>query len=152
MLPLNLPYYAAKISEKEGKRTIYDVVRRKYVALTPEEWVRQHFVNYLIIEKKYPAGLIANEVALTLNGTSKRCDTVVYGKFLAPLMIVEYKAPNIEIKQTVFDQIIRYNIIMRVRYLVVSNGIDHYCCCIDYEKNSYSYLDGIPDYPIIEST
>lgn len=152
MLPLNLPYYAAKISEKEGKRTIYDVVRRKYVALTPEEWVRQHFVNYLIIEKKYPAGLIANEVALTLNGTSKRCDTVVYGKFLTPLMIVEYKAPNIEIKQTVFDQIIRYNIIMRVRYLVVSNGIDHYCCCIDYEKNSYSYLDGIPDYPIIEST
>lgn len=151
MPSLNLPYYAAKISEKDGKRSIYDVVRQKFVALTPEEWVRQHFVNYLITEKSYPKDLIANEVSLTLNGTSKRCDTVVYDRFLTPLMVIEYKAPHIEIKQSVFDQIVRYNIIMRVKYLVVSNGINHYCCQIDYDKNTYTFINGIPEYAGLEA-
>lgn len=150
MPSLNLPYYAAKISEKDGKRSIYDVVRQKFVALTPEEWVRQHFVNYLITEKSYPKDLIANEVSLTLNGTSKRCDTVVYDRFLTPLMVIEYKAPHIEIKQAVFDQIVRYNIIMRVKYLVVSNGINHYCCRIDYGKSTYTFINGIPEYDGLE--
>lgn len=148
---LNLPYYTTKISEKDGKRSIYDVVRKKYVAITPEEWVRQHFVNYLIRDKNYPKNLMANEVSLTLNGTSKRCDTVVYDRFLTPLMMIEYKAPHIEIRQAVFDQIVRYNIIMRVKYLVVSNGINHYCCKIDYDKNTYAFIDGIPDYADIET-
>lgn len=150
MPSLNLPYYAAKISEKDGKRSIYDVVRQKFVALTPEEWVRQHFVNYLITEKSYPKDLIANEVSLNLNGTSKRCDTVVYNRFLTPLMVIEYKAPHIEIKQAVFDQIVRYNIIMRVKYLVVSNGINHYCCRIDYGKSTYTFINGIPEYDGLE--
>lgn len=149
MPSLNLPLYAAKISEKNGKRSIFDIVRRKYVVLTPEEWVRQHFINYLITEKGFPAELIANEVSLVLNGTSKRCDTVIYNRFLAPLMIVEYKAPHIEITQAVFDQIVRYNMVMRVEYLVVSNGMVHYCCKIDYEKGSYSFIEGIPEYQFI---
>lgn len=151
MPALNLPYYAAKISEKGGKRFIYDAIRRKNVALTPEEWVRQHFVNYLITEKKYPDTLIANEVPLSLNGMSKRCDTVVYNRFLTPLMIIEYKAPSVEITQTVFDQIIRYNMCMHVNYLVVSNGLSHYCCLIDYKNGTYSFLNSIPDYPFLKS-
>ncbi len=143
MLSLNLPTFAAKVKEKDGKHTIFDPVRRKYVALTPEEWVRQHFVNY-------PKELLANEVPLKLNGTSKRCDSVAYNRFLAPLMIVEYKAPSIEITSAVFDQIVRYNMVLHVRYLAVSNGISHFCCKIDYENFTYSFLEGIPEYKELE--
>lgn len=150
MPTLNLPYYAAKISEKDGKRFIYDVVRQKFVALTPEEWIRQHFVNYLITECRYPKERIANEVSVALNGTAKRCDTVIYGRYLDPLMVIEYKAPSVAIGQAVFDQIVRYNMALRVCYLVVSNGIDHYCCRIDYERNTYSFVPGIPDYEQLE--
>ena len=107
MLPLNQPKFSVKVTEKAGKPSIWDPVRRKFVALTPEEWVRQHFVNYLVTEKSYPQELLANEVAVKLNGTSKRCDTVAYNRFLAPLMIIEYKAPHIEITSAVFDQIVR---------------------------------------------
>ena len=121
MLALNLPGFAPKVAEKNGKRTIFDPVRQKYVALTPEEWVRQHFVNYLITRKSYPKELLANEVLVKLNGTSKRCDTVAYNRFLEPLVIVEYKAPHINITNTVFDQIARYNMVLRVEYLIVSN-------------------------------
>ena len=150
MLSLNLPTFAAKVKEKDGKHIIFDPVRRKFVALTPEEWVRQHFVNYLITDKGYPKELLANEVPLKLNGTSKRCDTVAYNRFLAPLMIVEYKAPTIEITKAVFDQIVRYNMVLRVRYLTVSNGINHFCCKINYENLTYSFLDGLPEYGILE--
>lgn len=150
MQPLNLPTFAAKVKEKEGKRSILDPVRRKFVALTPEEWVRQHFVNYLITDKGYPKELLANEVPLKLNGTAKRCDTVVYNRFLAPLMIVEYKAPTIEITSAVFDQIVRYNMVLHVQYLTVSNGISHFCCKINYENFTYSFLDGIPEYNALE--
>ena len=125
-------------------------MRRKFVALTPEEWVRQHFVNYLISDKGYPKELLANEVPLKLNGTSKRCDTVAYNRFLTPLMIVEYKAPHIEITSSVFDQIVRYNMVLHVRYLAVSNGISHFCCKIDYENLTYSFLEGIPEYDVLE--
>lgn len=128
---------------------IFDPVRRRNVALTPEEWVRQHFVNYLITEKKYPGELIANEVAISLNSLSKRCDTVVYNCFLEPLAIVEYKAPTISITQDVFEQIARYNITLHVKYLIVSNGLDHYCCEIDYENQTYHYLKEIPDYSLL---
>ncbi|MEG1748079.1 MAG: type I restriction enzyme HsdR N-terminal domain-containing protein [Tannerellaceae bacterium] len=151
MLLLNLPTFAAKVVQKDGKQTIFDPVRRKYVALTPEEWVRQHFVQYLITEKGFPKELLANEVALTLNGTAKRCDTVVYDHFLIPLMIIEYKAPTIDISRTVFDQVARYNIVLRVQYLVVSNGMNHYCCKIDYLTGTYSFLDGIPNYDALEN-
>lgn len=146
MLSLNLPGFAPKVIEKDGKRTIYDPVRRKYVALTPEEWVRQHFVNYLVTVRNYPKDLLANEVMVKLNSTSKRCDTVVYDRFLVPLVIVEYKAPSIPITRSVFDQIARYNMVLRVGYLIVSNGINHYCCKIDYDSQTYGFLDGIPAY------
>lgn len=150
MLSLNLPTFAAKVKEKDGKHIIFDPVRRKFVALTPEEWVRQHFVNYLITNKGYPKELLANEVPLKLNGTSKRCDTVAYNRFLTPLMIVEYKAPHIEITSSVFDQIVRYNMVLHVRYLAVSNGISHFCCKINYENLTYSFLEGIPEYNVLE--
>ena len=146
MLTLNLPGFAPKVTEKDGKRTIFDPVRRKYVALTPEEWVRQHFVNYLISFKNYPKELLANEVLVKLNGTSKRCDTVAYNRFLAPLVIVEYKAPTVSITNAVFDQIARYNMVLHVEYLIVSNGLNHYCCNIDYNNQTYVFLNGIPGY------
>lgn len=146
MLSLNLPAYDTKIAIKDGKNIIFDPIRRRYVALTPEEWVRQHFVHFLVAHKGYPASLMANEVLLHLNGTKKRCDTVLYKRDLSAWMIVEYKAPHIEITQAVFDQITRYNMVLKVEYLVVSNGMQHYCCRLDYEKQSYCFLQDIPLY------
>ena len=146
MLSLNLPVFEAKVTRKGGKTVIFDVIRRRYVALTPEEWVRQHFVHFLLNHKGYPQALMANEVQLQLNGTKKRGDTVLYRRNLTAQMIVEYKAPDIEITQAVFDQITRYNMVLKVDYLVVSNGIQHYCCRINYENNSYAFLPDIPDY------
>lgn len=146
MLSLNLPPYATKVAVRDGKNTIWDIIRRKYVALTPEEWVRQHFVHFLIEHKGYPASLLANEVALTLNGTSRRCDTVLYDRTLSPRMIIEYKAPHIPITQKVFDQICRYNLVFRVDYLIVSNGLSHYCCRMDYAHQSYQFLTDVPEY------
>lgn len=149
MFSLNLPPYATKITLRDGKNMIWDVIRRKYVALTPEEWVRQHFVHFLIEHKGYPTSLLANEVALTLNGTSRRCDTVLYDRALSPRMIIEYKAPQIPITQKVFDQICRYNLVFHVDYLVVSNGLSHYCCRMDYANNSYQFLSEVPEYSIL---
>ena len=146
MLSLNLPSYEIKIAERNGKNVIFDMLRKRYVALTPEEWVRQHFVHYLTDYKGYPKGLLANEIQLDLNGTKKRCDTVLYNKDLSAKLIVEYKAPHIEITQTVFDQITRYNMVLKVDYLIVSNGHQHYCFRIDYEHNSYTFLQDIPEY------
>ena len=150
MQPLNLPGFCPKVIEKEGKRMVFDPLRRKYVALTPEEWVRQHFVNYLITHKNFPQELVANEVLIKLNGTSKRCDTVAYNRFLTPLMIVEYKASTVNITSAVFDQIVRYNMVLKVKYLTVSNGINHFCCQIDYDKQAYTFLEEIPDYKLLE--
>ncbi len=146
MLPLNLPSYDIKITQKDGKTFILDVLRKKYVALTPEEWVRQHFVHYLLEHKGYPQGLLANEVQLNLNGTKKRCDSVLFGNDMKARMIVEYKAPSIEITQAVFDQITRYNMVLKVDYLIVSNGLNHYCCKIDYQTKRYTFLPEIPFY------
>ncbi len=146
MLSLNLPAFDIKIAQKEGKNIIFDVLRRRYVALTPEEWVRQHFVHFLIAQKGYPPALMANEVQIKLNGTVKRCDTVLYRRDLTPRMIIEYKAPDIPINQSVFNQVTRYNMAMRVDYLIVSNGIKHYCCRMNYEQNTYAFLSDIPEY------
>lgn len=146
MLSLNLPAFDTKISVRNGKNVIFDVIRKRYVALTPEEWVRQHFVHFLIAHKGYPMPLMANEVLLNLNGTKKRCDTVLYKSDLSARMIIEYKAPHIEITQTVFNQITRYNMVLKVDYLVVSNGMQHYCCKINYEDQSYIFLEDIPQY------
>lgn len=149
MLSLNLPAFDAKIIVKDEKKAIFDIIRRRYVALTPEEWVRQHFVHFLLTYKGYPQALMANEVQLQLNGTRKRCDTVLYRRDLSAQMIVEYKAPDVVITQAVFNQITRYNMVLKVDYLVVSNGIQHYCCRMDYERNTYTFLQDIPDYRLL---
>lgn len=126
--------------------TIYDTLRRKYVKLTPEEWVRQHFVHMLVERKGYPGALMANEVALKVGEKQLRADTVLYDSRLCPRMIIEYKAPHVAITQAVFDQIATYNLLLRVDYLVVSNGLSHYCCRMDYEGRQYRYLQDIPLY------
>ena len=146
MYSLNLPKCPLKITAQNGKYYVFDLLRRKNVVLTPEEWVRQHFVNYLLTAKNVPKELMANEVAITLNALSRRCDTVIYDTYLKPLAIIEYKAPSVRISQDVFEQITRYNLVLRVQYLIVSNGMEHYCCHIDYDTNSYHLLKTIPSY------
>ena len=130
----------------DGITRVFDPLRGKFVALTPEEWVRQNFVAYLVSHKGYPASLLANEVSITLNGTSRRCDTVLYDRHLRPLMIVEYKAPHIQLSQRTFNQVARYNIVLRVKYLTVSNGLHHYCCMLDESSGRYRFLKEIPVY------
>ena len=146
MYELNLPKYGIKIKNDKGHQSIFDVLRRKYVALTPEEWVRQHFVHFLIEHKGYPKALMANEIQLAIGNKKLRCDSVLYDRTLKPRMIIEYKAPTVSITQKVFDQITIYNMLLHVDYLVVSNGIKHYCCRMDYENQKYLFLDDIPDY------
>ena len=146
MFRLNLPQYEIKISEKDGKRMIFDFLRRKYVALTPEEWVRQHFTHYLVEHKGYPKGLLGNEIELQIGDKRLRCDSILYNKVAQPQMIIEYKAPTVPLQQKVFDQISAYNLLLRVDYLVISNGMEHYCCKMDYEHQKYLFLQEIPDY------
>ncbi len=143
---LNLPTYLFKIKSEGQRKFIFDSIRKKYVVLTPEEWVRQNFIQYLINEKKYPSSLIAIEMALTLNKLSKRTDIVLFDRQGNPVIIVECKSPKVKITQDTFDQIARYNMKLKVNYLIVTNGITHYCCRMDYEKNTYSFLKEIPDY------
>ena len=146
MYELNLPKYGIKIKNDKGHQSIFDVLRRKYVALTPEEWVRQHFVRFLIEHKGYPKALMANEIQLAIGNKKLRCDSVLYDRTLRPRMIIEYKAPTVNITQKVFDQITIYNMLLHVDYLVVSNGIKHYCCRMDYANQKYLFLEDIPDY------
>ena len=145
-MEINLPPYEIKLREHEGKRQIFDFLRRRYVALTPEEWVRQHFVHYLMAYKGYPKGLLTNEVELSVGEKKLRCDTLLYNKALQPQMIIEYKSPEIELTQRVFNQITTYNFLLHVDYLVVSNGRQHYCCRMDYERQTYTFLQDIPAY------
>ena len=132
---------------QENKNTqILDVLRRKFITLTPEEWVRQHFVHFLIEHKGYPASLLANEIQLKCGDKVLRADSVLYSRELQPRMIIEYKAPHIPITQKVFDQISVYNLLLHVDFLVVSNGLEHYICKMDYESKKYVFLETIPDY------
>lgn len=151
MEALNLPAYDFRIREKDGKQTIFDPVRRQYVRLTPEEWVRQHFVQYLIREQGVPAGLVAIEKKFTYQGMPRRADVVVHGRDGAPLLMVECKAPDVAIRQDAFDQVARYNKVVCVRYLVVTNGLEHYCCIIDREARTYRFLDRLPRYEELQS-
>ena len=146
MIPLNLPDFDIKLAGTPNRPTILDILRRKYVALTPEEWVRQHFIHFLINYKKYPATLLANEVELKVGQKRLRADTILYSKDLKPLMILEYKAPHITITQKTFDQISVYNMLLHVDYLIVSNGLQHYCCKMDYNRKKYLFLEDIPEY------
>ena len=146
MYQLNLPTYDLRLRRTGNRDMIFDVLRRKYVALTPEEWVRQHFVHFLIEHKGYPTALLANEIELRIGGKHLRADTLLYNKELRPHMLIEYKSPTIALTQKVFDQISAYNLLLHADYLIVSNGMQHICCRMDYEQNSYHFLEEIPDY------
>ena len=149
MYRLNLPQYEIKVAERNGKTVIFDNLRRRFVSLTPEEWVRQHFVHFLTGHKGY---LLANEVELTCGQKRLRCDSVLYDISARPRMIIEYKSPEIALTQKVFDQISVYNMLLHVDYLIVSNGLQHYCCKMDYEKRTYAFLKEIPEYEEIKSS
>ena len=146
MLKLNLPDYSFRYRTINSKQLIFDIVRKKYVALTPEEWVRQNFISWLIQELKYPASHIAIEKKLLLNELKKRFDAVVFNKDNKPAMLIECKAPEIKITQRTFEQAARYNMVLKLKYLVVTNGLDHYCCEIDFLENNYSFMEIIPNY------
>lgn len=147
MTRLNLPEYPAKLrTAKDGKHEIHDPVRRKFVRLTPEEWVRQHFVNFMVAHHGYPSSLIHVEASLTYNHLTKRSDIVVYSRQGKPLMAVECKAPSVEITQKTFSQLAMYNFTLGVPYMVLTNGLQHYICRMEPEKGSYSFLGEFPDY------
>jgi hypothetical protein len=147
MQQLHLPVYEPRIREgAEGRREIFDPFRRKFVRLTPEEWVRQHFLNFLVRTKGYPASVIVVEAFLTVNRLKKRCDILVYGPGKKPVLVVECKAPEIGITQEVFDQVARYNMTLLVDHLVVTNGLQHYACRIDHYKRSFEFLNEVPEY------
>lgn len=146
MIPLNLPPFDIKLQGSREHPRIFDMLRRRYVALTPEEWVRQSFVHYLVEHLGYPAALLANEVSLQVGQKQLRADSVLYDRQLQPRMIIEYKAPNVVLTQKVFDQIMVYNLLLHVDYLMVSNGLQHYCFKIDYEGKKTLSLDHIPTY------
>lgn len=146
MIKLNIPPFQMKLSGTQERPKILDILRRKFVALTPEEWVRQHFIHFLIEHKGYPSALMANEVALSCGNKQLRADTVLYDRNLNARMIIEYKAPTIKITKRVFEQVTAYNFLLHVDYLIVSNGLTHYCCKMNYENNSYMLLTSIPDY------
>ncbi len=146
MQELNLPRYEISVKRNGERLTIFDFLRRRHVALTPEEWVRQHFVHFLVEHKGYPKGLLANEVELSVGEKNLRCDSILYDPSLKPRMIVEYKAPSVAVTQKVFQQIATYNLLLHVDYLVVSNGLTHYCVKMDYDNQKYLFLDDIPDY------
>ncbi len=145
MHKLNLPHYDFNIV-KDSPTKIFDFIRKKYVVLTPEEWVRQHFLKYLVTEKKYPQSLIFIEKTIVVNKIKRRCDAVVYNNEGNPMMIIEFKKPEVPIGQAVFNQIAHYNISMKLKYLMVSNGLQHYCSIIDFENHKYHFLDNIPEY------
>jgi hypothetical protein len=146
MESLNLPTYSFNLKLIEQRKYIFDFIRKKFVLLTPEEWVRQNFLKYLVEEKKYPASLIIVEKEFKLNNLSKRSDAVIYNKQGNPFIIVECKAPEVKIDQKVFDQIACYNMILKVDLLLITNGLQHFCCKLDLENGTYYFLKEIPDY------
>ncbi len=146
MTNLNLPKYSFRLKNKENKLYIFDKIRKKHLVLTEEEWVRQNFISYLHIEKKYPLSLIAVEKQCKVNNTIKRTDILVFNKTGSPHIIVECKAPTVKITQEVFDQIARYNLTLNANYLIVTNGLKHFYCVMDVKNEQYVFLDNIPKY------
>lgn len=146
MQPLNLPTYKFRIKSNENKFSIFDIIRKKYVVLTPEEWVRQHMIHYLMEEKDYPLSLIAIEKKLTINKLTKRTDILVFNTDGLPEIIVECKAPSVKITQASFDQIARYNLKLKANFLIVTNGLEHFYCKMDFENEKYIFLENIPNF------
>ena len=144
MQKLNFPEYQFRFKSKENKRLIFDEIRKKFVVLTPEEWVRQHVIRYLVSDKKYPASHLSVEKQLKLHDTVKRYDIVVYNRDGGIELIVECKAPSIKIAQDTFDQIARYNFVLKANLLMVTNGLEHYFCKMDFEAEKYEFLKELP--------
>tara|TARA_R110002073_G_scaffold138424_2_gene288040 strand:+ start:10994 stop:11440 length:447 start_codon:yes stop_codon:yes gene_type:complete len=145
---INFPTYTFRFKNSENKPYIFDGIRKKFVVLQPEEWVRQHCVQYLINEKKYPKSLINVEKELKINNLKKRYDIVVFNSDGSIHLIVECKAPKITIDQSTFDQIARYNLALNATFLMVTNGLNHYYCSIDFEEERYQFLKDIPPYSL----
>jgi len=146
MWQLNLPEYNFRIKKQNEKFLIFDTQRKRYVALTPEEWVRQHFIQFLITVKGYPAALLAVEKQLNMNGMKKRCDAILYNMEAQPTLIIELKAPTVPITQATFDQVAVYNAKLKVDFFMISNGIEHYCCKVNTETARYEFFPEIPEF------
>src|SRR5690606_14210985 len=151
-IPLNLPAYAAKIQQNGTKLYIFDELRRKQLVLTPEEWVRQHWVHHLIRAKRCPKALIKLEGGLKVNTMPRRSDLVVFDTGGNKILLAEFKAPSVKITQAAFEQIARYNSVPRIPLLLVSNGLQHYYCRIDIERHSFEFLSDLPDFDTPFST
>ena len=148
---MQLPFgqYQFSYQEQSGKKLIFDIIRKKYIALTAEEWVRQHILHFMIEALEYPKGLIAVEMGLRVNDLFKRADIVVYNNSGQPIMLVECKAPEIKLAQHIFDQAARYNLALRVPFLVITNGENTLCSRIHFENNSFEILNTFPDFKFI---
>ncbi|MCO5947180.1 type I restriction enzyme HsdR N-terminal domain-containing protein [Mucilaginibacter flavidus] len=146
LLPLNLPPYPFKITDANGQLTLFDVIRKRDIIITPEEWVRQHFVQYLINQKNYPKSLIKLEGGHKLHGMAKRTDIVVYNPAGEKILLVECKAPSVTIDQKTFDQVARYNMVHKVKLLAITNGLQHYYCVINFEERDYKFIEEMPFY------
>ncbi|MES2574820.1 MAG: type I restriction enzyme HsdR N-terminal domain-containing protein [Bacteroidota bacterium] len=148
MQQLNFPSYSFRFKNSENKVSIFDEIRKKFIILTPEEWVRQHVVRFLLEEKKYPKSLINVEKVLSVNGLRKRYDIVVFNPDGSIFVLVECKAPEIKSAQATFDQIARYNMTLKAKFLMVTNGLNHYFCQMDFENEKYEFLRELPDYEL----
>lgn len=147
--PLNLPFYPFKITQRENQFFIFDEIRKKQLVLTPEEWVRQHFIQFLVNEKKFPKSLIQIEGGLNLNQLQKRSDIVVFNSQGEKLLVVECKASKVKITQDVFDQAARYNVVHKAKWLAVTNGLEHYYAKIEHSENSFVFFEELPEYKLL---
>lgn len=141
---LNLPPFEHKILQRDGKATIFDSIRKKYVALTPEEWVRQHFIHYLTDCLQYPKSLVSVENGLKFNHMQRRSDIVVYDRQGLPFMIVECKSYRQRLNPAVFEQVAMYNNTLKAKFLVITNGLQHYCCQINHQQKTYTFQEEMP--------
>jgi hypothetical protein len=146
MQKLNFPAYSFRLKNSENKVSIFDPIRKKFILLTPEEWVRQHTIQFLIQEKKYPISHINVEKLVKVNDINKRYDIVIFKPNGEILLLIECKAPEIKVSQTTFDQIARYNLILKAEYLMITNGLNHYFCQMDFEQERYHFLQDLPNY------
>lgn len=151
MQKLNLPEYQYQIRTINDRTEIFDSFRKRYIVLTPEEWVRQNFLHFLISKKGYPISLISVEKGLKVNTMQRRFDAVIFDSSASPRVLIEFKAPKVKISQETFDQAARYNLSLKVDFLIISNGLEHFCCHVDLDKNSINFLKDIPDYQEINT-
>ncbi len=151
MVKLNLPQYPLRIKHSADKQLVFDQIRKKHIILTPEEWVRQHFVNYLIHDLQYPKSLVKIESGLTVNKMGKRTDILVYNHDIEPHLLVECKAAQVNLNHETLEQLATYNRTIKAKYLVLTNGLKHYCCGMDYDLGSYQFQSTIPQFKPVKS-